>query len=129
MIKRSFYDPIILSIFPHLLSLLYLQTYIYSIIIFSATISSAIWHFHKEHKNYFFILDYLFALILTSYEIIYSKDIYITVFLNIIVFSINKITDYLSNYNIIYYENGHIIYHLFSSIKTIYISKNIINYK
>lgn len=124
MIKRSLYDPIILSILPHLLSLLYLQTYTYSIIIFLSTFSSCLWHFYNEHRNCFFILDYLFALILTTYEIIYTKDIYITIYLNIIIFSINQITDYLSKKNIIYYDKGHIIYHLFSSIKTIYISKN-----
>jgi len=125
MKKRTFYDPIIVSIFPHLLSLIYLQTYTYSIIIFFSTFSSCLWHFHCENRNYFFILDYLFALILTAYEIIYTKNMYITISLNIIVFSINKITDYLSNNNIIYYEKGHVIYHLFSSVKTIYISKNI----
>ena len=128
MLKRNIFDPIIISIFPHLLSLLYLQTYTYFIILLSSIISSILWHKHKECNNNLFIIDYSFAFVLTAYEIIFSNDIIISIFLNISVFSVNKITDYLSNYNIIYYEDGHILYHLISSLKTIYISKKISNF-
>ena len=123
--SRRIYDNIILSIFPHLFSLFFIFNNItYSTLISIATISSILWHLDKE-GNTFLFFDYTCALLLFLYEIIFNLDYEILqyiIYSNIFLVLMNKTVLILSLKKKINYVKWHSIFHLASSLKTIFIS-------
>ena len=118
------YNLLILTTIPHYIAIYYTynKNIYYSTIIMSSTISSILWHNYHTSK-YLYIIDHSLAVLLSIYEILNNIQnqeliIYITIF----TFFINKITDILAYYNILNYKIGHSLFHLISSIKTIYIA-------
>jgi len=125
---RELLDPILLSIFPHFITLYYtLNNFYYSSIVVLSSCSSILWHYNFENNYNYYLVDYLFAVTLTAYEISYTNEI-ITVFnCNMCMLFINKLTDVLSYYNILNYKTGHTFFHLLHSAKTIYIASKFKN--
>ena len=128
MYKRSFTSKIILSIFPHLISLFYTSNDLfYTGIIINSTITSIIWHRNKEPNNILLILDYSTASVLSFYEIYKSYSIseylfIISLSLNLYILIFNKSVYFLSKEGILNYSLWHSFYHILSSLKTICIS-------
>ena len=123
MIIKKYFHPILFSSCLHIWSFIFINDIFYFILVFLCTISSLMWHFNLEKYDYFFTIDYFFSTILTIYEILYSKSFFTALNLNIILFFINKLTDYLYIYNILSYEIGHSFFHFFSIFRIIIISK------
>jgi hypothetical protein len=123
---RLFNDKIILSTIPHFIALFYTyKDLYYSIILMCATITSILWHKSRETSYRLLLLDYFFAGSLTGYELCKGKedDKYFIFLLNIGILIFNKSMDYLAKYQILRYSKGHLIYHIISFSKTIYIAK------
>lgn len=125
---RAILDPIILSILPHFITLYYtLDNLFYSSIIILSSCSSIVWHYEFENNYNYYLIDYFFALLLTSYEIYYTNEIIIVLNSNVLILFINKLTDILSYYNILNYNTGHTFFHLSHSLKTIFIASKFKN--
>ena len=136
--KRSCIHPIILTTLPHFFSigmvvnstsLQYPGIYIgYCVVIGCSSILSVIWHHHHEPKSILFWLDYTFAGIWTLYDCILasllkpSYSIILVCMLNIITIIFNQLVDYLAKKELILYETGHSIWHLFSASKSILVA-------
>ena len=125
---RNNNDPIIITILPHIFALYYVKTdVIYTTIIISSVCSSYIWHRHCEPHNCLFVIDYTFASILSTYEVV---NIYINkkelltlcIILNVSVLMFNKIVYVLTLKKYIQYKPWHSFYHILSSLKTIFLA-------
>ena len=122
-IYRNICDPILLTTSLHFLSLYFtISNFYYSIIIILSTSSSLIWHINYEYNYIYYILDYFFAILLTTYEIVTGNDKIFIMYINIVVFIVNKLTDILSLHKLISYTTGHSLFHIISSIKCFYVS-------
>jgi hypothetical protein len=122
--KRSINDIIILTIFPHLFTLFYTRfDFVYSTIIILSSGSSFIWHYNCEPHNHYLLLDYFFAGLISYYEVYKVPEKYqlLTFSYNASILLFNKAVYILSKYKIINYPRWHSVYHILSSIKTIYI--------
>jgi hypothetical protein len=121
-------DILILSIFPHIISIYFTTNNIlYTSIIISSSVSSYFWHKHCEPKNTLLFIDYTFAGVLSLYEVnnTYMNNydyFYTSILLNVLVLTFNKIVYILSIYEYINYKPWHSYYHILSSLKTIFIA-------
>lgn len=140
--KRKFTDPLVLSTFPHLLSLLGLLWYtdpvfdgglpqMFSVIIVMSTLFSVLWHRLREPMGFLFGVDYGFAILWMIMELLLSTsqsasfvslNTMIIISLNTVTFLLNQLVDSLAIFNIVSYQNGHSVWHLFSSIKCAFIT-------
>ena len=140
--KRKFTDPLVLSTFPHLLSLLSLLlckdpvfdgglTQKFSVIIVTSTLLSVLWHRLREPMGFLFWIDYGFAILWMIMELLLSisqsasfvsLNTMIIISLNMVTFLMNQLVDSLAIFNIVSYQNGHSVWHLFSSVKCVFIS-------
>lgn len=122
-------DIIVLSIFPHIISLWFTTNNIlYTSIIISSSVSSYFWHMNCEPKNSLLFIDYTFAGVLSVYEVrnVYMNNydyFYTSILLNIGVLVFNKLVYILSIYNYISYKPWHSFYHILSSLKTIFLAR------
>ena len=119
---------LILTTLPHFIPLYYIfnDKLYFTIVLFSGTFSIS-WHYLCEPKNFVFVIDYLFGLIWSLYELgivyIYLYEMfYVTILLNLIVLSNNILMDHISRNNLVSYKYAHSIFHITSSLKTIYIA-------
>ena len=125
---RDILDPILISILPHFITLYYtLDNLYYSSIIILSSCSSIVWHYDFENNYNYYLIDYFFALLLTSYEILYTNEVMTVLNCNILIFFINKLTDMLSYYKILNYTLGHTFFHISHSLKTIFIASKFKN--
>jgi hypothetical protein len=109
---------LVLTTVPHLLTIFYtFDDILYSSVIMMATFSSILWHSAKEPVGILRLVDYIFATLLTSYEISCKKDLDIVLALNFLVLITNKMTS--CNCKL------HCLWHLLSSIKCIYVARNL----
>ena len=123
---RNHTDIIILTIIPHLFSLYFsYNNILYSFLIFSATFSSYIWHLNREKQCIYMYIDYLFAGLLSTYEVYntYNTEWFnYCILLNMSVLGLNKTVYFLSKYRYIRYNIFHSIFHIYSAFKTCFIS-------
>jgi hypothetical protein len=125
---RKILDPILISILPHFITLYYtLDNLYYSSIIILSSCSSIIWHYEFENNYNYYLIDYFFALLLTSCEIFYTNQVITVLKCNILMLFINKFTDILSYYKILNYTSGHTFFHISNSLKTIFIASKFKN--
>lgn len=123
IIYRNIFDPVLLTTSLHFLTLYFtISNIYYSTIIILSTSSSLIWHSNYEHNYFHYILDYFFAILLTTYEIFNGNDKIFIIYINIVVLVVNKLTDVLSLYKLLNYTTGHSLFHIISSIKCFYVS-------
>jgi hypothetical protein len=123
---RLFNDKIIISTVPHFMALFYTYKDIYySLTLIMATTTSILWHKSRESSYRLLLLDYFFAGSLTGYELCKGKDSdkQLILGMNIALLILNKSIDFLSKYKVINYNKGHLIYHIASFSKTIYVAK------
>ena len=120
---RRINDIIILTIFPHLFSLYYtFNNHVYSTLIILSTLSSILWHLDHEGRKFLFF-DYTCAGLLFLYELKIGLEIIdCVVYLNMLLLITNKTVLILSLNKKINYFKWHSVFHLLSSLKTIYIS-------
>ena len=125
---RNEHDYILLSILPHLLTVYFTYDDItYTVIVLLVCLTSYIWHKNHEPHNYLLIADYICAGLLSLYETIDTykynrKWVSTSICLNFSVLIVNKTVYLLSKYKVIRYNKWHSAYHIFSSLKTIFIS-------
>jgi hypothetical protein len=104
-----------------------MYAYYTAIIAFSCSLS-LVWHFQKERKNIFFLLDYEFAVAWTVMDFtvaISTAPVHIivtVVFLNIIVLLMNQLGDFLDRKGFVPYEIGHAAWHVLSFSKSIFVA-------
>lgn len=118
---------IIVTTLLHLFAIIPLYHNIFYICIINcSTLLSTLWHHYNEKNNIIYYMDYIMALILVIYEIYLSYDIFFhtTIFLNFVVFIVNKYVDRLYNYKLY-----HSMWHIMSAMKCYYISYYISTYK
>jgi len=122
---RRINDNIILTIFPHLFSLIYTFNNItYSSLILMSTLTSILWHLDRE-KNKFLFFDYICASSLFLYELnigIEYEILQSVLYSNILLLIMNKTILILSIKKKINYIKWHSLFHLMSSLKTIFIA-------
>lgn len=74
---REILDPIMLSILPHFITLYYtIDNLYYSSIIILSSCSSIIWHYEFENNYNYYLIDYFFAILLTTYELFLQMKFY-----------------------------------------------------
>lgn len=116
---------LILSTIPHFYTLHYITNdkIYFTIVLFSSSFS-ILWHYLCEPKNFIFFIDYTLGLLWTLYEIYKFRNEYIlqVIFMNLFVLFTNILTDEISKKKILEYKYSHSIFHIVSSIKTIYIA-------
>jgi hypothetical protein len=62
--------------------------------------------------------------LLVSYECLLAEsDFLFVIECNVMVFTVNKMFDFLSGYDILEYDIGHGIFHIVSALKTYYIAE------
>jgi hypothetical protein len=128
MKKRNHNDSIIITIIPHLLSLYFTYNDImYTSVILLCTLSSYMWHLNYERQSIYMYIDYLFAGILSTYEIVqvykYNNLWFeYCILLNCSVLIVNKSVYILSKYKYIKYNFFHSMFHLYSAFKTCFIA-------
>lgn len=124
---RTTSEFIIVTIIPHLFTLYFtFDNLIYTTIILSSSLSSYIWHKYHEPSNYLLAVDYILAGTLSYYEIfiMYNNNkawFYFSIYVNMFVFTFNQLVYILSLNNIIKYSRWHSLYHIMSSVKSIFL--------
>lgn len=105
----------IITTLPHYLAILFTNgDYMYNMLILLSTTFSIVWHNYDEPENIIKLCDYVFASLVTFYEI-YCKTQFISVCtLNLILLLLNKASSPKSK--------SHCLWHLLSSAKYIYIA-------
>ncbi len=124
---RNVNDILILSTIPHYFALYYTykKDIYHSAIIVVASSSSVLWHQEYERNFYLYAIDHIFAGVLSGYEIYanFNTDNNINIITaNLIVFLTHKIFELLEKYNFVDYSTGHSIFHIASSLKTIFVA-------
>jgi hypothetical protein len=99
----------------------------YCAVIGISSILSVLWHRTHESRSALFWLDYGFAGIWTLYDCLLAalKPPFILLLvctLNITTIILNQLVDYLAKKEILSYEIGHSIWHLFSASKSILVA-------
>jgi hypothetical protein len=138
---RSILDPIILTTLPHFLATIFvldchhhditrneedILLFIYAYIIIISTTLSIFWHRSRESYGVIFTLDYIFALLWTSMEIVLSflylssDQVADVILFNLAVMLLNKVGDKLSSYRL-----AHSMWHLLNVAKASYVAKEI----
>lgn len=127
MYSRRYDDWIILSTLPHFYTVwvaCYYGDYIYSVIVGVTTFASICWHESRESSFEHLIVDYLMTGLLVGYESLLAKsDFLFVIECNVMVFTVNKMFDFLSGYDILEYDIGHGVFHIVSALKTYYIAE------
>ena len=108
----------VISTIPHYIAAVYAPNLFYASIVCISSTLSIVWHLKKEPYGILCNLDYLFAGLWIVIEILYTTNIYVTIFANVSVFAMNKITDKLTPY-----ETYHSAWHILSIAKSILIAK------
>ena len=125
MIIQNYVNPILFTSLTHLCCLMFITEYIYFLLVFICSISSFLWHYNCEKYDFYFLFDYFISVLLSIYEILYCELFYVAFTLNVSLFIINKLTDYLSQHKILSYQIGHSFFHIFSIFRILMISKYI----
>jgi hypothetical protein len=134
-IHRTIHDKIIISTLTHFLSLYFIRwndyvDIVYSCIIIISTTLSVTWHYYHEPSNIIMFLDYLFACLWVIVEIFIAIHIgnvaliFTVLFMNAIVFGLNKCIDIFTKYNTdeYEYERLHTWWHIVSALKSVCIT-------
>lgn len=110
---------LVLSTLFHFFALFFYFNIIYSLIIFTSTILSILWHLNTSYNKIIGIIDYLFAFIWYCADMYYfynTSYFTICIFGNMTILLINQAIDIFHvNYNLY-----HSIWHILSAFKAIY---------
>lgn len=110
---------LVLSTLPHYVAIAYSENTGYTITILVSSTLSVVWHALGEPYGIWMYLDYFAALCWFLYELYLGKNKITILLLNGVVFTLNRLIP--QEHYIVY----HSIWHLISSMKSIYISKQL----
>ena len=114
---------LVITTLPHFLTLLVSPTPFYSLIVFSSSSLSVLWHFKNEGANSTLgILDHLLAglwFVADFYYFTFTSNFALMFAANSFVFLLNLLVSKLDRLNIIPYSIGHSVWHIVSSAKSV----------
>lgn len=112
--RRSLFEPIILTTLLHLGVLFCDVATYYKCVVIISTILSVLWHMGREQYNYLFYLDYSGATIWFLVDIYYTEHYVIVITLNMCSVIVNNLTNKFTNY-----DACHSFWHLLNVIKSL----------
>ena len=112
---------IVLSTLPHYLAIAYSENTGYTITILASSTLSVVWHALGEPDGILMYLDYFAALCWFLYEVHLGKNkmLVTIILLNGVVFTLNRL---IPQEQYVFY---HSIWHILSSMKSIYVSRQL----